>query len=251
MAIKKVLILNWKANPNSLGEAVSLASLINQYVPSLTNKYEIAVAVPSLYLIPLIQVLDKSVKLMAQSVNTSAIGPQTGALAPLMLKESGISYSLLGHSEERKRNQLANEEIASLLEANLRNDLKTTLCIGETMKGSKALEEIKQQIDQILLPLIGKYSTLEINNNVVLAYEPLWAIGSESGLNLNYIQKQMSSIKEYLDSKFANNLYLLYGGSVDLENVKQLLDLPVLSGVLIGEKSSQKDWLEDFLQSMI
>jgi triosephosphate isomerase len=251
MKIKKILIFNWKANPNSLGEAANLSGLINQYFPKLNINYEVAVAVPSLYLMPLLQMADKNIKLITQSVNVSENGPHTGALTPLMFKENGISYSLLGHSEDKKRNKLTNAEIALLLEANLKNSVKTILCVGEETKGDESFEEIQAQIDQIFLPLIKKYSVLEINNNIALAYEPLWAIGSQMNLDLEYIVKRMSAIKNYLNSKFENNVYCLYGGSVDKANIKELLAIPDLFGVLVGERSSQKEWLEELLQSVV
>ncbi|HPS28409.1 MAG TPA: triose-phosphate isomerase, partial [Candidatus Paceibacterota bacterium] len=101
------------------------------------------------------------------------------------------------------------------------------------------------------LKAVAGYSAPEIYNNVAVAYEPLWAIGSKIDIDLNYVEKQISSLRNYLKSKTQDQLDILYGGSVNKINIKALLDLSVLSGVLIGERSSQKEWLEDFLQSMI
>jgi triosephosphate isomerase len=251
MLIKKILIFNWKANPTSLGEASNLANILNQTFPTLSTHYELAVAVPSLYLMPLSQIINKGIRLMAQTIGVPDVGPHTGALAPIMLKENSLSYSLLGHSEDRRQNKLVNSDISFLLKANLKNGVKTVLCIGEETKNESSFKELQEQIDQIFFPAVGGYSPLEIYNSIALAYEPLWAVGSEIEIDLNYIEKQISSLRDYLKSKAQDRLDILYGGSVNKTNIKQLLSLSVLSGVLIGEKSSQKDWLEDFLKSMV
>jgi len=249
--MKKILIFNWKANPASLGEASNLANILNHSFSALGDKYDIAVAVPSLYLIPLTQIMNKGIRLMAQSVGTADVGPHTGGIAPLMLKENNLLYSLLGHSEDRKQNKLVDSDIAGLLKANLQNGVKTVLCVGENTKSDNSFEEIREQIDEIFLKAVTGYSAPEIYNNVAVAYEPLWAIGSKIDIDLNYVEKQISSLRNYLKSKTQDQLDILYGGSVNKINIKALLDLSVLSGVLIGERSSQKEWLEDFLQSMI
>jgi len=249
--MKKILIFNWKANPASLGEASNLANILNQYFSTLSDKYDLAVAVPSIYLIPLAQIMNKGIKLIAQSVNITDAGPHTGGIAPIMLKENNFLYSLLGHSEDRKQNKLVDSDIASLLKANLQNGVKTVLCIGESTKSDNSFEEIREQIDKIFLPAVAGYSAQEIYNNVAVAYEPLWAIGSQIDIDLNYVEKQIISLRDYLKSKTQDQLDIFYGGSVNKINIKPLLNLSVVSGVLIGERSSQKEWLEDFLQSMI
>jgi len=249
--MKKVLVFNWKANPESLGEAVSLADVLNHSFASLSPKYELAVAVPSLYLIPLTQIINKDIKLMAQTVSAIAMGPHTGGVAPVMLKANNLNYSLLGHSEDKKQNKLANSDIALLLQANMKEGVKTILCIGEAMKNDKSSEALQQQLDEVLLPIMTVYSSREIYHSIALAYEPLWAIGSQIEVDLSYVEKQITFIRNYLQNKSLEPLDILYGGSVDKTNIKSLLTLPVLSGVLIGERSSQKDWLEDFLQSML
>jgi len=133
----------------------------------------------------------------------------------------------------------------------LQNGVKTILCIGEDTKSDNSFADIQRQIDRIFLPAVASYSTSEIYNNVILAYEPLWAIGSQIEVDINYVEKQMISLDNYLKSKALDQINILYGGSVNKINIKPLLNLPALAGVLIGEKAVKKSGWKTFLQSMV
>jgi len=251
MSSKKILFLNWKANPSSLKETEVLVETTNHLALLVKDKLDVIIAPPPVYLLPLNHSLTSGIQLASQTVDVTTNGPHTGSIYPALLKENNIGITLVAHSEDRAKKQLTSEQISDLLDACLKNNLKAVLCVGEHQKGDEAIKEITQDLDLILDPIITKYPTSFITSAIDIAYEPLWAIGAQKILDLSYITTQLLAIKEYLIAKLTSSPRLFYGGSVDRSSLKQILDIPEVDGVLIGERSAQKEWLEELFQSVI
>ncbi|MCX6737338.1 MAG: triose-phosphate isomerase [Candidatus Parcubacteria bacterium] len=251
MSSKKILFLNWKANPSSLKEAETLIETTNRLAVLVRDKLKIIIAPPPVYLLPLTHLLQSGIQLASQTIDIPTSGSHTGGIYPALLKENNIGITLVAHSEERKRKNLTSEQISNLLSACLESGLRAVLCVGENQKGNKALKEITSDLNSILNVLITKYPLSLITNAIDIAYEPLWAIGSNQLLDSEYISNQLLAIKNSLTQKFVNPPHLFYGGSVDKSNLGEILALPEIDGVLIGERSSQKEWLEELFQSVV
>lgn len=251
MLSKKTLFLNWKANPSSLKEAEVLVEATNHLTLLVKDKLDVIIAPPPVYLLSLNHLLISGIQLASQTVDVITSGPHTGSIYPALLKENNIGITLVAHSEDRAKKQLTSEQINDLLDACLKNNLKAVLCVGEHQKGDEAIKEIIKDLSSILDPLITKYPIPFIVSNIDIAYEPLWAIGTQLILDLSYLTTQLSAIKDYLIIKLTNSPRLLYGGSVSKDNLKEILALQEVDGVLIGERSSQKEWLEELFRSVI
>ena len=176
--------------------------------------------------------LFKKFKLCAQDCFYEQKGPYTGEVSCSNLKEIGINYALVGHSYRRKydSNEIINSKIKSLLI----NDMIPILCIGE-QEASYDLEKVKEilsnQLNEGLKDII-----LSDNKEIIIAYEPTWSIGSGIILSKNKLDEVIKIIKEILNELNIRNYRLLYGGSVDNQNIECILKCD-LDGYLLGNSS--------------
>ena len=167
----------------------------------------------------------------SQDISFKESGSITGDNSVLQLKELGISYTIIGHSERRK---YFNEDkyVSNKINLALKNSIKVILCIGENVKQDNNDTKIflKKEIDEAFI------NNLELinNDNLIIAYEPIWAIGSGEIPSNNCLNNTISFIKEYIFDKYKLNLKVLYGGSVNLDNIETLENIKVIDGYLIG-----------------
>lgn len=188
---------------------------------------------------------DSEVALGAQNMHYEDKGAYTGEVSPVFLKELGVSYVILGHSERRHIFGENNELIKNKVKAALKHGLSPILCVGETLEEREnniTYEIIKTQIYEGL-------SGLENENlaKLVIAYEPVWAIGTgktatkeDANEVIGYIRKLLS---EKLGDEVASNTRILYGGSVKPDNIKELMKMEEIDGALVGGASLKA---EDF-----
>ncbi|GIW66319.1 MAG: triosephosphate isomerase [Candidatus Parcubacteria bacterium] len=222
--MEKILIANWKMNPESLSIALDL---IKKY--RIEKKIDIWVAPPFVYLIPLINKF-KKFTFGAQNIYFQNEGPYTGEISPKMIKNIGCKFVIVNHSERRKMGEglkIANQKIISALN----NKIKVIVCLGEEKKISHIKNLKKEWQKQIKI----LFSGINFNDkNIILAYEPTWAI---STYNKGSVSKEI--VKEFIDfaKKFGfRDNKIIYGGSVFKENIENYLDLS-LDGFLIGSQS--------------
>ena len=182
----------------------------------------------------------------SQDISFKEMGAITGDTSILQLKELGISYTIIGHSERRKFYQ-DDLYISSKIDLALKNNIKFILCIGEKTKQdeNQTLEYLKQEIDKLNL-----HDKENIENYMLLAYEPIWAIGSGEIPSISCLEKIIFNIKNYLKATYNLNIKVLYGGSVDLNNINDLEKITNLDGYLIGSSSLNPDTFLDLIKNI-
>lgn len=213
--MKPLIIANWKMNPSTIKEA---KELFNK-----TKNTGAIICAPFAYLSEL-----KSNNLCAQNCYWETSGAYTGEVSPQMLKGIGVSYIIIGHSERRTHFKETDEMINKKLKAVLAVDLKPILCIGEK-KGEIAKEIIEKQLEQDLNGISKKDL-----DKIIIAYEPVWAIGTGDFCEAHKAKESLEFIKEKFDSK------VLYGGSVNSKISKDYLDAG-FDGLLVGGASLKAD----------
>lgn len=229
---------------NTIGEA---AELVKELVPLIDDKDREVVLCPSFISLSEISKLLKgtNIKLGAQNMYHEDKGAFTGEVSPIFLKEIGVTYVILGHSERRhifgEKDELINNKVKSAL----KHDLSPILCVGETLTEREegiTHSVIRSQIEGSLKDLQGE--NLE---NLVIAYEPVWAIGTGKTATKEDANEVIGYIRQLLSEIFGretgNNIRILYGGSVKPGNIKELMEMEQIDGALVGGASLKA---EDF-----
>lgn len=247
---RKIIAGNWKMNmlPN---EAMSF---INELEPYAKNaKCEIILCVPYTDLFySLLTAQNTNIKIGAQNMHWEEAGAYTGEIAPNMLKCINVEYVIIGHSERRQYFAETDETVNKKIKSALKHELNPILCVGETMKQRElGLEEevIKQQIIGALEGI-----TKEQAEKIVIAYEPIWAIGTgkvatKNDAN-NMIKLIRKEIESHYDKEVANSVSILYGGSVNKNNAKELFETSDIDGALVGGASLKVDEFNEIIKSI-
>ncbi len=236
---RKVLIAgNWKMN-GLLADGAALAKEVATEVKKLGKpECEFLVCPPFTLLTTVKKALRGSkVALGAQDCHTAEKGAHTGDISPVMLKDCGCSYVIVGHSERRANHHESNELICQKAEAAYKAGLKAVICIGET----EAERDAGKTIDVCTKQIMGSVPDSATAVNTVIAYEPVWAIGTGKTPTAADVEEVHAAIRKVVAKKLgkatANKMRLLYGGSVKPSNAAELLSLPDVDGGLIGGAS--------------
>ncbi len=236
---RKVLIAgNWKMN-GLLADGAALAKEVATEVKKLGKpECEFLVCPPFTLLTTVKKALRGSkVALGAQDCHTAEKGAHTGDISPVMLKDCGCSYVIVGHSERRANHHESNELICQKAEAAYKAGLKAVICIGET----EAERDAGKTIDVCTKQIMGSVPDSATAVNTVIAYEPVWAIGTGKTPTAADVEEVHAAIRKVVAKKLgkatANKMRLLYGGSVKPSNAAELLALPDVDGGLIGGAS--------------
>lgn len=228
---KPIIIGNWKMNMSLKGGL----SFLNKLEKNVNEKIEVGIAVQSVSLVNMIS-QSNNVLIGAQNCFYEDAGPYTGEISPVLLKEIKTKFCLVGHSERRalfnETNEMVNKKALKLLE----NNITPVICVGEMFEQhekKQTKETIKKQIRECC-------QDLKIEN-CIIAYEPVWAIGTGETPRLDEIQAIGALIRAELtkmySAKQAGQVRIQYGGSVSEENIKQLLELEDIDGALVGGAS--------------
>jgi len=237
---KKIIAGNWKQNGN-LKTSVKLAKDIIRHIQKNNIKHELIIFPPSLYLLPIKNIEKKeTIKIGSQNVSAYCDGAFTGELSAAMLKDAKIRYCLVGHSERRhilnENDSILSEKVSRLYE----NNIKVIYCIGETLdqyKSKKTKITLKKQIKSLLDNLNLNISKKP--NNIIIAYEPVWAIGTGLVPSAKELSATFKYVRDTVDKCSESNkgIKLLYGGSVSPENAVSLMETKYMDGLLIGGAS--------------
>lgn len=234
---KNIVAGNWKMNTNA-DEAISLAKEIAELNSNTTT--EVIVIPPFVHLTNVNNAIKgTTVKLGAQNCHQAASGAYTGEISAGMLKSVDCTYVTLGHSERREYFGETNDLLAAKVNIALANHLKPIYCCGETLEqreADKHFEIIGAQVSEGLFHL-----TAEELKNTVIAYEPVWAIGTGVTASAAQAQEVHAFIRKQLTDKYgadvASEISILYGGSVKPDNAKELFNETDIDGGLIGGAS--------------
>jgi triosephosphate isomerase len=235
--LRRLLIAgNWKMN-KTVPEALELVRELKERLKGVEDR-DVLVCPPFTALYPVGRELEGSSILMgAQNMFYEEKGAFTGEISPVMLKDVGCSYVILGHSERRhifgESDELINKKVISAVN----HDLIPILCVGETLE-EREKGETRQVVErQVREGLKG----LKPEDEFVIAYEPVWAIGTGRSATPEMAQEVHAFIREVLTELFgkekAKGVRILYGGSVKPENAKGLLEMPDIDGALVGGAS--------------
>lgn len=247
--MKPLVVANWKMNTD-LSEAIVLATTIKNKLAEMENAPEVVICPPYLWLYPVAEILQKTptnVKLGAQDVFWEKDGAYTGEISVAMLKKM-VDYVIVGHSERRRIFGETVEMIDKKSKAVIYGDLKAILCIGEDKKMSLEDNELGRPTEaDIENPMFGNLQkilnniSIEVMDKVIIAYEPVWAIGTGKAATGAYVSAIASAIRKILAKKYgrvvAKETKILYGGSVDSYNAGEFLHQPEIDGILAGNAS--------------
>jgi triosephosphate isomerase (TIM) len=230
----KYVIGNWKMFKNRIQALQSLRNL-EDFVANIPSHIYIGIAAPSVHLSDL-TLFSKRVHIWAQNCHWASEGAYTGEISPLMLKDLRVAGSLIGHSERRQMCGETSHTAGLRTQAALEQGLKCILCIGETWVQRETGLLRKTLFDQLKEAHIH---TLP-HENLLIAYEPVWAIGSGRSATLPEIAEAHTLIRNLLleiQGKTGASIPLLYGGSVKENTVASILKDPHVNGVLVGGAS--------------
>tara|TARA_B100001057_G_scaffold138290_1_gene137951 strand:+ start:254 stop:1021 length:768 start_codon:yes stop_codon:yes gene_type:complete len=238
MSRKYLIAGNWKMNKTAT-EAVDLVNEIHASVGS-QNSVQVCVCPPYTSLAKVSELIEQSeVFLGAQNMNSESSGAFTGEVSAEMLRDLYVNFVILGHSERRQLYGETNSSINEKVLAAINNNLKPIYCIGETLEereSGKTLEVVRSQVREGLADFPA--SAIE---HLVLAYEPVWAIGTGKTATDEMAQEVHADIRSVLSEMFgesaASTVRILYGGSMKPENALGLLAQPDVDGGLIGGAS--------------
>ncbi len=236
---KKIVAGNWKMNMN-LQDGVALAKEINEALVADKPNCGVIICTPFIHLASVAQVLDSSVVgLGAENCADKAKGAFTGEVSAEMVKSTGAQYVILGHSERRQYYGETAEILKEKVELALANGLKVIFCCGETLEereAEKQNEVVKAELDGSVFHL-----SADAWKNIILAYEPIWAIGTGKTATADQAEEMLAYIRSIVAEKYgkeaAEDTTILYGGSCKASNAPELFSKPDIDGGLIGGAS--------------
>lgn len=240
---KNIVAGNWKMN-TTVPEGVELATKVNAAVEKETPNCDVIVCVPFTHLCPVNAVLSaEKLGLGAENCADHRSGAYTGEVSAPMVASTGATYVILGHSERRQYYGETSETLKEKVALALENNLTPIFCIGEVLEqreNGTAFEVVKSQIVDALFNL-----SAEDFSKLILAYEPVWAIGTGKTATDEQAQEMHSFIRGVIAEKYGNevaeNTSILYGGSCKPNNAKALFAKPDVDGGLIGGASLDAD----------
>jgi triosephosphate isomerase (TIM) len=242
MARLPIIAGNWKMN-KTIGEAVELVRQLRTLLSGV-KEVEVAVAPPFTALFSVCKEVEGSpLHLAAQNLFWEEKGAYTGEISPVMLKDLGCRYVIIGHSERRQFFGETDETVNKKMKATLNQGLHPIFCVGETLgerEGEKTFSVIGSQLEGGLKGIAGKEM-----GGIVVAYEPVWAIGTGKTATPEQAEEVHLFIRQKLEKLYSREISgeirIQYGGSVTPENVKGLMGQKNIDGALVGGASLKAD----------
>lgn len=236
---RKIICGNWKCN----GTFSEVLIIISNILKSYNGQNDVIICVPNIYIQPIHHYLWKQNNIYIGSQDVSIIdkcGPYTGEVTASMLKDIGASYTIIGHSERRSLFMESDNTILVKIKNALNAELKVILCIGETLEefnNKQTYEVCINQLKPIFFEIFKKYEYFFVIESIIIAYEPLWSIGTGNVATPKIINDTNTYIKDWIFQNFNFDIKILYGGSVKLDNASLILETSNVDGLLVGGAS--------------
>ena len=243
---QKIVAGNWKMN-NTLDEGKTLALEVLEKATG-SEEAQIVLGTPFIHLTSVVDSVGgkKGIEVSAQNCYDKESGAYTGEISAAMVKSTGANYVILGHSERREYFNETNEQLATKVDLALANDLTPIFCCGEPLEVREADEQFDYVCQQLTESLF--HLSVEDFDKIVIAYEPIWAIGTGKTATSEQAQEMHAVLRKHLAGKFgeeaASKCSILYGGSCKPSNAQELFANEDVDGGLIGGASLKAD---DFL----
>lgn len=239
---KKIVAGNWKMNKTP-SEAVKLVEMLKQYVD--TDKVDVVFCVPAIDIIPVGNVIKgTNIALGAENMYFEESGAYTGEISPAMLVDAGVKYVILGHSERRQYFAETDETVNKKVKKALEHGLTPIMCCGETLEQREqgiTIDFVRMQIKCGLNGLTADEAV-----KVVIAYEPIWAIGTGKTATSEEAEEVCCAIRgvirEMYGDEAAENIRIQYGGSVNGKNAAELFAMKDIDGGLVGGASLKEEF---------
>ena len=234
----KYIIFNWKSYLN-LKESVKLSKIISGFKKN--NKFKIISAPNNFFHLALFEKFKKNTYAI-QNFDLDGRGASTGSLDISHLIENKIKYTIIGHSEMRSNHGENDKIVSKKLELSINNKLIPIVCIGESLniyKSKKTKKNLRSQINTI-------FKRTQKYDQIILAYEPLWSIGTGLTPELSKINDICKFLSKILEKYTFKKINILYGGSVNLSNISEILNLQFVNGVLVGSASTKSSFIKYF-----
>ncbi|ULB34168.1 MULTISPECIES: triose-phosphate isomerase [Proteiniphilum] len=236
---KNIVAGNWKMNKN-LQEGLELAKELNEALKGKTVNCDVVIGTPFIHLASVVASVDTTkIGVAAQNCADKASGAYTGEVSAEMVASTGAKYVILGHSERRAYYHETPEILKEKVLLALANGLTPIFCVGEVLQereSGRHFDVVKSQVESSLFDLSPEDFT-----KIILAYEPVWAIGTGKTATAGQAQEMHAFIRKTLSEKYgekiADNTSILYGGSANAGNAKELFSNPDVDGGLIGGAS--------------
>jgi triosephosphate isomerase (TIM) len=244
---KKIVAGNWKMN-TTLEEAINLLVDINNYL----EDEKVIICVPFTHIVTAMELANDNIIIGAQNVSEFEKGAYTGEISAEMLASIGVEYCIVGHSERRQHFNETDEALFKKTELLLKNNIKPIFCCGETLDIRENQQHealVGKQIENVLFKL-----TAEQLLNTVIAYEPVWAIGTGHTASPEQAESMHLCIRKTIAGKYgsevADKITILYGGSVKPENSAELFACENIDGALVGGASLNPVSFTDIIQAL-
>lgn len=243
---KPIIAGNWKMH-KTLSEAKSFAEEVKGLVPA-ADKMDSVICAPALFLQSLVETVKGSeVKIGAQNMHFEEKGAFTGEISPVALADLGVQYVIIGHSERREMFNETDESVNKKVLAAFKHGLTPIVCCGETLEQRENGETMNLVGSQIEKALAGL--TADQVKETVIAYEPIWAIGTGKSSTAADANEVCAHIRQVVAKQFSEDvaaaIRIQYGGSVKPENIKEYMGQPDIDGALVGGASLEP---QSFLQ---
>lgn len=241
---KKIIAGNWKMNKNH-NEAVELINTLKSGID--TDKSDVVVCVPFVDLMSVSEAIKgTNINLGAQNMHFEESGAYTGEIAPSMLKELGVKYVIIGHSERRAYFGETDEVVNKKVKKALEHDIVPILCVGETLEEREldiTIELVRVQVKKAFAGI-----SKEDAKKVVIAYEPIWAIGTGKVATKEQAEEVCAEVRkvvaEVYGQEVADVIRIQYGGSVTGDSANELFNMPNIDGGLVGGASLKEDFIK-------
>ncbi len=252
MARKKIIAGNWKMNKD-FEEAMALTSeVVNMLKDEYKGSAETVLIPPFVYINAVSRMLEGNISSGAQNCSNHASGAYTGEVSASMVKSCGAKYVIIGHSERRQYFGEHNDWLAKKVDAVLATGLNPIYCCGETLEERESnthFDVLKKQISEGLFHLAASEM-----QKVVVAYEPVWAIGTGKTASTAQAQEVHAYIRGLIRDKYnaevADAITIQYGGSVKPDNAVELFSAPDIDGALVGGAALQSRSFVDIVKAM-